>query len=302
LFNVSEAVLAASLTALLAALLWQPRWCWRHATLAAASSLVLVATYETVVLSGALFAGWAVLRRRREAGAADRIGSFVVAMLSVLSIITTFVGFTRLGGRGANSFVYHLASLDPRGLFIALAGAVLLVGSMAALRPSRVRLGLAIAGTLLLAAGAATLDLTMSSAFDARAGSSLAAIVLAVFLFWQWVTRAQGSNETPGWLLAVPVVFAVACTGLLLVASTTWSHGLDAFRADVNRGSGIAVARSVLPENRRQVLWDWPEPSLSLVVRANPSARILVASDPSYVPFAPQQAREQLDDSYVWGW
>jgi hypothetical protein len=301
MFNVSEAVLAAPLTALVAVLLWQPRWRWPHASLAVASSLVLVATYEPAVLTGTLFAGWAVWRHRRDTGAVGRIGSLAVAVLSVLSMITPFAGFAAQGPRGANNIVYHLVSLDPGGLFVALAGAALLVGSMAALRPGRPRLGLAIAGVVLLAAGVVTLDLTMGSAFSARGGSLLAAMVLAAFLFWQWASGAQGTNEAPGWVMAVPVVFAATSVGLLLVASTEWAHSLDAFRAEVNRGSGIAVARSVLPENRRQVLWDWPEPSLSLVVRSTPSSRVLVASDPSYVPFAPEQARDRIDDAYVWG-
>jgi uncharacterized membrane protein YGL010W len=300
LFNVSEAVLAAPLTALVAALLWQPRWRWPHAALAIAASLVLVSSYETSIVAGALFAGWGLWRWRRSVALPDRLGSLVVAALSVLSMLTPFIGFATRGRRGAGSVVYYAVSLDPRGLFVALCGAALLVGSMAGHGSFATRRALAIGGVLLLATGAAMLDITLSSSYHARGASALAAIALAALLLWQWAAGAQGRHEAPAWVLGVPVVFAAAGSGLLLMASTSWARSLDAFRDEVNRGQGVAVARAVLPPNRQQALWDWPEPSLSLIVRSRPSARILVAATPSFVPFPAEQARDQLDDAYLW--
>jgi hypothetical protein len=215
-------------------------------------------------------------------------------------MITPLAGFATQGPGGASNLLYHLASVEPRGLFVALAGAALLVGGMAAGPTDAARLALAISGVLLLATGVATLDLNMSNSFDARGGSTLAVIALAAFLFWKWAIEAQDATEAPTWLVWFPVVFAGGSVALLLAASTAWTRSLDAFRAEVNRGRGVAVARSVLPPNRQQVLWDWPEPSLSLIVRNRPTARILVARTPSYAPFPAEQARRQMDDAYVW--
>jgi hypothetical protein len=241
-----------------------------------------------------------VWRHRRSSSAPDAVGSLVVAALSLLSMITPLAGFATQGPGGASNLLYHLAAVEPRGLFVALAGAALLVGGTAAAPTDAARLVVAISGVLLLATGAATLDLTLISSFDARGGSTLAVIALAAFLFWQWVIDAQGASEAPTWLLGVTVVFAAGSVVLLLAASTAWARSLDAFRTEVNRGHGIAVARSVLAPDRQQVLWDWPEPSLSLIVRSTPAARILVARAPSYVPFPAERARLQMDDAYVW--
>ena len=55
--NVSEIVLAVPLTVLIAVLLWQPQaWRRREIVLAAAAASVLVASYETAVLTGSLLA------------------------------------------------------------------------------------------------------------------------------------------------------------------------------------------------------------------------------------------------------
>jgi hypothetical protein len=303
LFNVSEGVLAVALTALLAALMWRHIWSWLHALTAIAVAVVLVASYETALVTGLVFAAWGVWRARRATGPADGYGSIGVAALSLLSIFAAVVGMTRPGPGNARSFLYFVFSLEPWGLFVALAGVVALVGAMATMDAGRARAAISGSGLLLLAIGVGGLDVTTVTAFQARGGSAVATVLLAGFLFWQWtvaIAAPARSRLIPTWLLVVPVVFAGATAGLLVSASTTWARSLSAFRSEVNRTQRIAVAERVVPNGKQRVLWDWTAASLSLVVRRSASGGILVDRDPSYVPFAPEDARKQLDDSFVW--
>jgi hypothetical protein len=303
LFNVSEGVLAVALTALLAVLMWERIWSWLHASAAIAVAVVLVASYETALVTGLVFGAWGVWRSRRTTCAADRYGSIGVAALALLSIATAVSAMTRPGPGNARSFLYFVVSVEPWGLFVALAGVVVLVGAMATMDAGRARPAVAGAGLLLLAVGVGGLDVTTVTAFQARGGSSVAVMLLAGFLFWQWTVAIPArahSRLIPTWLLVVPVVFAAATAGLLLSASTTWTRSLSAFRSEVNRTQRVAVAERVVPNGKQQVLWDWTAASLSLIVRRSASGGILVDRDPSYVPFAPKDGRKQLDDSFVW--
>jgi hypothetical protein len=80
----------------------------------------------------------------------------------------------------------------------------------------------------------------------------------------------------------------------------SWSRSLDAFRVHVDRTQGDAIAADVLPVGRRDVLWGWTASSLSLLVRESPTSGILVDRNPSFIPFPPADAREQLADAFTW--
>jgi len=303
LFSVSEGVLAVALTALVAVLLWRREWHWAHALTAMAASLVLVASYETALVTGVAFAAWGTWRARRAISPPDRIGSIGVAVLSLFSICGAGLGMAMPGPGNARSFLYFVFSLEPWGLFVALAGVAALVSAMATMDAGHARTALVGVGTLLLAVGVVGLDVNTVTAFEARGGSAVAAVLLAGFLFWNWAVELRGEaprNAAPTWLLGVPVLFAAATVGLLLTASTSWALSLNYFRDEVNRGPRIAEAERVVPVGKRQVLWDWTAASLSLIVRSRASSGVLVDRDPSYVPFLPEDARDQLDDSYVW--
>ena len=64
LMSVCEIITAASLTVLVAVLLWRPcSWRWRHAALAIAASSLLVASYETALVTGAILGGLGCVAR-----------------------------------------------------------------------------------------------------------------------------------------------------------------------------------------------------------------------------------------------
>ncbi|MCI0636488.1 MAG: hypothetical protein L0206_21600, partial [Actinobacteria bacterium] len=62
----------------------------------------------------------------------------------------------------------------------------------------------------------------------------------------------------------------------------------------------VVLAVDVLPDGRRAVLWGWTATSLSLLVRSDPTAGVLVDRNPSFVPFPPSEARAQLGDEFTW--
>ena len=103
------------------------------------------------------------------------------------------------------------------------------------------------------------------------------------------------------WLLLVPILFVAGMAFGNLRALTSWSRSFDAFQAEVEEHAKSTDVDEVLPADRRQVVWGWASSSLSLIVRRNADAGVLADRDPSFVPFPPSAARDQLPDEYVWG-
>jgi hypothetical protein len=85
-----------------------------------------------------------------------------------------------------------------------------------------------------------------------------------------------------------------------VAVSRSWSQDLEAFRASVDTETGLRLAEDVIPAGRHDALWDWTSTSLSLIVRSDPSGAILYDRSPSYLPFLPSEAREQLSEVYTW--
>ena len=307
-FSVSESVLAAPLTVLVAVLLWQPRsWHLGSAGLASAAALILVATYETALLTGVVLAAWAAWRATRATVRLERYGCALVSALSLLSVLVAVAG-SRAGANptSSRSFLYFVASLEPWTFYLGLVGIIAVtvaLGSWLRGNARGVTLGL---GCGALIAAVVGLEVDTVTAFQARGGAVAAAFLLEVFLCWCWIrgrgSIAEAGDESPArWLVAVPVAFVASMVVVNVQPVSSWSHSLDAFRAEVDRTNGVVRADEVLPPGRLDVLWDWSAASLSLIVRADRDSGVLVDRDPSFVPFPPAEARAQIDDEYTWG-
>lgn len=306
LANVSESVLALPLTVLVAVLLWQPRpWRLGHAALAVAASVVLVASYESALVTGAMLATWSVWRARTSTARPDRWGSAAVAVTSVLSMAVAVGGaLTGKGSTNAQSSLYFMASGDPWPFYVAFLAALLLLAGLAA-RNGALRWSLLVVGGAATALAVSGWTATPAVSFQARGGAAMAASLVVLFLWALWI-RARlplaADTARPGaaWLVVVPVAFVAALTLASLGGVARWTCSVDAFRTQVDRAKGVVPEDEVLPADRRLVVWDWTSSSLSLIVRQEPGAGILVDRSPSWTPFPPAAARTQLGDEYTW--
>jgi hypothetical protein len=307
-FNVSESVLAVPLTIVVAVLLWQPRaWHWSDAALAAAASTVLVASYESALITGALLAAWAAWRARRASVCAETYGCMVVAALSLLSVLVAIAG-TRTGASpaGSQSLLYFVVSLEPWPFYVALAGTATVIAALGPwLHGNARRLGLGL-GVAALVLAVWRLEPSMVTSFQARGGAAVAGFALMVFLLWRWIRTRHSPGEadtqmSTHLLVAVPIVFVASMLAVNVQPVRSWSRSLDAFRSEVEKTDNMIEVPAALPPNRREVVWGWTSSSLSLLLRSDQNAGILVDRDPSYVPFPPSDAREQLGDEYTWG-
>jgi hypothetical protein len=309
-FSVGEVVIAAPLTVLVAVLLRrQDAWRLREAVLAIVAAGMLVASYETAVATGVVLAVWSAWRVVRARGWVERTGCGVVAGLSALSIPVALSG-TRAGPNptSSQSFLYFLVSLEPWPFYVGLLGVTLAIASLG---PWLSGVGRAtVAGLALMTLVVATVELDPDpvTAFEGRAGAAVGAFLLELFLLARWIADRETHPASPGSptskrsqlvTAAVPVVFVAAMIGTLVQPSASWSRSLSAFRTEVNGAHGIVEA-DVLPADRRAVLWGWTASSLSLLVRGDPGAGVLVDSHPSFVPFAPAHARTQIPAEYTW--
>ena len=145
------------------------------------------------------------------------------------------------------------------------------------------------------------------TAFQARGGAVVALVLLEIFLWWRWiesqraVARSSERVRPDRLLVVVPVIFVAAVLAVNVQAVRSWSQSFDAFRAGVDEADGVVTTTDALSPDERAVLWGWTGSSLSLIVRGRPDAGLLVDPDPSFVPFPPRDARNQLDDAYTWG-
>ena len=310
--SVSEVVLAVPLTVVVSVLLWLPRgWRWGHVALASTASVLLVASYETAVLTGAVLAVWAGWRAAASRSRPDRYGSAFVAAASILSVAVALSGVG--AGRNpthAQSFLYFVVSLEPWPFYVALAGLAALIAAMGPWLdgiPRRFVLGSGCAAIALALSG---LEPSAVVAFEARGGATVAGFILQLFLWWRWIQnrpRAEtcgqhkrGGGERTHLLVAVPIALVALMVAVNIQPARSWSRSLDAFRSQVNAAHGVVAVDDVLPPDRRAVLWEWTSSSMSLIVRRDVNAGILVDRNPSLVPFPPDSAREQLADKYTW--
>ena len=305
-FSVLEGVVAVPLTVLVAVLLWRPQtWRRRDVALAVLASVVLVASYETALATGVFLAVWAGWRAFRAQVALERYGCATVAALSATSVVVAAVG-TQRGSNPTNSqsIAYFVVSLEPWPFYLALLGIVTVIAGLGPWLAGTPRLLALGAGCGALAVSLAGFDAGIVTAFQARGGTALAALLLMAFLFWSWVRRDDaGELLTPSaarLLVAIPVVFVAALAVANVPLVRSWSTSLDAFRAEVEQRQGIVVDVEALPPDERDVLWSWTSSSLSLIVRPRPDAAILVNRDPPIVPFPPEAARDELDDAFTW--
>jgi len=319
-FSVSENVLSIPLTVLVAVLLWQPqRWRWGHVALASAVSTVLVASYETAALTGSVLAVWATWRAASSRSRLERFGGAIVALLSSVSAIHGAAWMVAARGEAnAQSLLLDMLTVNPWGLYVALASGFVLIYALTRRADGRLRWISYAAGAL--GAAVTTVRLVMTShnvfeasfdAYAARGGAVLAAFVLELFLFVLW-SRSRSpasvpvSSEAPvghgdrRWPLLVPVLFVAAMVFADVQALGRWSTSLDDFRAEVDTAVGVVSIDDALPPDRQQAVWGWTGSSLSLIVRGNASAGVLVNTRPTYDPFPPSSAREQLADKYTW--
>ena len=306
-FSVSESTVAVPLTVLVAVLLWQPGK-WRSATagIAVVAGLLLVASYETALLTGAVLALWSAWRASRAAARAERLGCASLATLSLASVVVALAGMrSGVNPTSSQSILYFVVSLEPWQFYVALVGTAAVLTALGWLRGTSRWIALAL-GLCALAVGTVALEPSAVTAFQARGGAVIAAFLLELFLLWRWVASGPGSGavieEAPRRLLvAIPVAVVAAMVAASIVPLGRWSRSLDSFRERVNSRSGVVDVAEVLPPGRREVVWGWTASSLSLLVRSRPDAATLVDSNPSLVPFPPTEARSQLGDEYRWG-
>lgn len=312
--NVSEVVLAVPLTTLVAVLLWQPRvWGWRDVVLAVGAAMLLVASYETAVVTGTVLAVWAAWRAVGAAVRLERFGCRSIAVLSSLSVVVALWGMSA----GANpthsqSFLYYVVSLEPWPFYLGLFGIATMVAGLGPWLEGVARSVVLVLGGAMSIGAAIGLEASTVSAFQARGGAAVAGLLVQVFLWSRWIERRRSGvsslarvrgdrHRVERLLVTIPVVFVTAMVAANVQPVRSWSRSMDAFRFEVDRSRGIVQAEDVLASDRRDVLWGWTSSSLSLIVRSSDEAGVLVDRNPAYVPFRPASARRQLSDAYVWG-
>ncbi len=312
LFNVSESVLFVPLTSLVAVLLWEPRaWGWWRGALACAVSLILVATYQGAALTAPLLACWAAWRAVRARSLGEQAACAIVALLAVVAAAAAATDPEAARRPNGAGILASALLLKPWPQYVAIAGAVALVAAIAAPRRSATRTVLLVLGLLgWTVATLGLLRLTDVDALAARGGGLLTALLLTGFLFALWIRGrnsatsgqgvAEGSSSAPRWTIALPVAFCSVLVAATWPSVIDWSRSLDAFRSEVRATRGVVALADRLPPDRRAVVWGWTASSLSLIVRDDPANGVLVDGNPSYIPFPPEQAREQIPDRFTW--
>ena len=306
--SVSESVLALALTGVVSVLMWRPRpWGWGVTAVACGVSVVLVASYETAIVTSAILGLWAIARARASITTSERIGCVVVALTSAGAVAVGLSGsFSGQNSSNSRSFAYFVVSLEPASVYSMLVCGLVVVAAFM-VSNGRVRLALLLLGLGGALVAVARFEPTPSTAYAGRGAAVIAVLLLQCLLAYRWYTRRtakpdRAANGRPQlrWELAAPLVYVAALCAANIAALGAWSSGLDAFRSQVTARDGLVPVDEALAPDRRRAVWGWTAPSLSLIVRRSAEDGILVDRDPSYVPFAPKNARSQIPDTYTW--
>ena len=308
LFNVGESSFAVPVALLVSVLLWQPApWRLREGVLVIAASVVLVESHEVILFACGLNAVWAILRARRADARAERSAAFAVASLAVLTIVLAVAELVEKRdnppARGLADAVLALRPLELYTMLVTAAALLVLIGGAPG---PRARLVLVSVGSPAALASLFGLFATDGDAYSARGGAALVGLIVASALLVAWLEpggeRFRLVDDRLAATGALWCVVTVAALPLLALAARgeRWADSLALFRAGVVARAGVVPVTDVLPEGRRQVLFDWTAMPLSLAVRDRPGAAILVDPAPTFVPFPPAEAHQHLRSQFVW--
>ena len=253
--GASELVLAAPLTLLVAVFLWQPRALRaRDAVVAVAAASILVASYETALVTGVVLTVWAAWRATTPAsGTTDRVACVLVASLSAASAVVAVWG-TQTGANPTHSrsLLYFVVSLEPWPFYAALLGIAAVLAGLGPWLSGNGRSGALVLGTAALAVAVVASQPSPVRAFQARGGVAIAVVAAVLFLWWRWIARAAdgdtGCRATGGAPpRRDPRGLRTRAAGRECATDPRWSRSLEAFRAEVDRTEGVVIALDVLP-------------------------------------------------------
>lgn len=261
-----------------------------------AIGLVLLRTYEGMLLVGPILAGWAAFVAARTEVERERIGLTLAALLFLLGAVVGLGGFLspRDPGNAANFLASTLQYFKNPQVYLLAAGLLAWASATLSSRlPARVAAVLAALCSLAFLVEIYQLKgyFSYTAYYQNRAFLTLGlpvfvALVIATLRFDPpWLRKADPCSSIG--ILAVPVVFAIAGD---MLGTSRWSVYVREFCAVLQQPGEPQERLARLRASSVLTGWAWTHPTMSLLLRGEEGSG-MVANDPGqYEPFDYRQA------------
>jgi hypothetical protein len=310
-YSVSELTLALPLVVLISCLLAkETEYSILQSFFMVIAAAILVFSYEAIALCSVILAVHAVLRAKAGLTSMDTFVSWMVAVLSVATIgVSLWTLEFRPNGNSGN-FLNSIEEFHPKSeVALIFAGVCIATWILVqALRPNLRWITVPVLGVIafstlvgvVLAIQAGPLTSILSRGYCVFL---IAALEVAFLIDW---TRKRRRGAYCDFVkvstvnVTVAVMFLLCLLAIPIIFAIPWSGFLGEFRSTINSNTGVLPSADLHSSNAGKYLLGWPDPSMSVILRASANSAVVASPDPAFAPFNPIDASRQIPPRYSW--
>jgi hypothetical protein len=144
------------------------------------------------------------------------------------------------------------------------------------------------------------------AAYFTRGAAVILVAAVQLLLLADWTIRLRGMDLRI-WTIRLSsgaargaAAFLVALMIIPIVSALRWSTVIGDFRQTVTQHQGVVSATEVPRSPGTPYLWDWTNPTLSLLLRSSSSNAIVENATTDVAPFSVDAAEHQISPAYRW--
>jgi hypothetical protein len=310
-YSVSELTLALPLVALISCLLAkETEYSIVQSLIIVIAAAILVFSYEAIALCSAILVVHAVLRAKAGLASMDIYVSWMVAALSVAAIGVSLWTLEFRPNSNSGNFLNSIAEFHPKSE-VALIFAGVCIATWILLQALRPHLRWITVPIL----GVAAFSTLVGVALAIRAGPItsilsrgycvflIAVLEVALLIDWAWKRRRKEYGDlvkVSTMNLTIAVTFLLSVLVIPIMFAIPWSGFLGEFRSTINSNVGVIPSADVHSSNAAKYLLGWPDPSMSVILRASAKSAVVASPDSSFEQFNPIDASRQIPPRYSW--
>ena len=310
-YSVSELTLALPLVVLISCLLAkETEFSILQSLVIVIAATILVFSHEAIALCSVILIVHAVLRAKAGLASMDTFASWMVAALSVAAVGVSLWTLKFRPSSNSGNFLSSIEEFRPKSE-VALIFAGVCIATWILVQAVRPHLRWITVPVL----GVTAFSTLVGVALAIRAGPItsifsrgycvllIAVLEVALLIDWTWKRRRGEYCDFVKVSTAnvfVAVMFLLAMLAIPIMFAIPWSGFLGEFRSTINSNVGVIPSADVRSSNTGKYLLGWPDPSMSVILRASANSAVVASPDSSFEPFKPIDASRQLPPRYSW--
>jgi hypothetical protein len=310
-YSVSELTLALPLVVLVSCMLAkETEYSILQSFIIVIAAIILVFSYEAIALCSVILIVHAVLRAKAGLTSMDMFVSWMVAVLSVASIGVSLWTLKFRPNSNSGNFLKSIEELHPKSE-VALIFAGVCIATWILVQPLRPDLRWITVPVLGLTAFSTFAGVVFAiqdgplTSILSRGYCVFLIAVLEVALLIDWTRKRRRREYTEVVKVStvnitVAVMFLLSMLAIPIMFAIPWSGFLGEFRSTIDSNVGVIPSADVHASDAGKYLLGWPDPSMSVILRASAHSAVVASPDSSFAPFNPIDASRQIPPRYVW--